>query len=214
MRTTIATLGIFLLATGLAASSASAAAPQPAKGTLNLDPAHTQISFTLGGSLHTTEGTFQLKRGTITADPASGQASGEILIDANSATTNESMRDSTMKDSVLETQRYPEISFAPERVAGHEDQDGNFTAKLTGTLRLHGADHEITLDVNGRVTGDNLTANTHFVVPYAKWGLHNPSILFLRVNDYVDLTIVASGHVTWDGGNAATTASPSTAPSR
>jgi len=203
MRIGVLAVPIAALAAILTSAVAFAARPEPAKGTLQLDPARTRISFTLGGSLHTTEGTFQLKSGTITADPATGNATGQIVIDANSANTDESMRDSKMKTSVLETQRYPEIFFVPEHVAGHEDPDGNFVAKLTGILRLHGSDHEITLDVIGRVAGDNLTASTHFAVPYVAWGLTDPSILFLRVADVVDVMIVASGRVTWIAGGAA-----------
>ncbi|MGH7779673.1 MAG: YceI family protein [Candidatus Binataceae bacterium] len=195
------------LAAILLASSAFAAHPQPSKGTLSLDPARTQILFTLGGSLHATEGTFQLKSGAITADPASGEASGQVVIDANSANTNESMRDAKMKDSVLETQRYPEIIFVPEHVAGHEEPDGNFSAKLTGILQLHGSSHEIFLEVSGRIVGENLTASTHFVLPYVAWGLTDPSFLMLRVAHVVDVSIAAGGHVTWIRGVPASVSS-------
>lgn len=197
MRTKVFATAILWFAAIAIAASAFAASPQSSKGTLTLDPAHTRISFTVGGPMHTTTGTFQLKNGTITADPAAGQASGEIVIDTNSANTGESMRDAKMKDSVLETARFPEIVFVPKKVAGHEDSDGNFTARMTGILRLHGSDHEITLDVSGRIVGDSLTASTNFVVPYVAWGLANPGILFLRVDKVVDVTIEVSGHVTW-----------------
>jgi len=36
---------------------------------------------------------------------------------------------------------------------------------------------------------------THFVVPYAKWGMKNPSVLFLRVGDSVDVAFHAAGRV-------------------
>ncbi|HVA82460.1 MAG TPA: YceI family protein [Candidatus Binataceae bacterium] len=202
MRKTLCAAPTALLAAILTVAPAFAGNPQTLKGTLNLDPARTRIFFTLSGSLHTTEGTFQLKSGTISADPATGEASGEIVIDANSANTDQSLRDAKMRDSVLETQRYPEILFVPERVAGHESSDGNFTARLTGLLRLHGADHEIILEAAGRVVDDELTASTHFSVPYAAWGMTNPSILFLRVADTVEVNIVASGKVAWSAQKA------------
>jgi polyisoprenoid-binding protein YceI len=200
MRTAPFAAPFALLAAILICGSAFAANPHPSRGTLTLDPAHTQISFTLGGSIHTTEGTFQLKSGTITADPETGQANGQVVIDANSANTNESMRDSKMKGSVLETQRYPEIFFVPERISGHENPNGDFAAKVTGVLRLHGSDHEITLDVSGHLAGNYLAATTHFVVPYVAWGMTDPSVLFLRVADVVDVTIAASGHMIWGDG--------------
>jgi len=33
-------------------------------------------------------------------------------------------------------------------------------------------------------------------VPYAKWGMKNPSILFLRVGDSVDIQLHAAGSLT------------------
>ena len=35
------------------------------------------------------------------------------------------------------------------------------------------------------------TAKIHFTIPYVKWGLKNPSTLFLRVSDKVDIDIAA-----------------------
>jgi hypothetical protein len=44
--------------------------------------------------------------------------------------------------------------------------------------------------------GDHWTANVHFTVPYAKWGMKNPSTLFLKVNDTVEIDLSAAGSVT------------------
>jgi len=35
------------------------------------------------------------------------------------------------------------------------------------------------------------TATIHFTIPYVKWGLKNPSTLFLRVSDKVVIDIAA-----------------------
>ena len=84
-------------------------APAPARAgqhaIIQLDPARTQISFTLKGFPHTTTGSFRLKRGEIRVDPESGRASGSIVVDATTGATGIRMRDSHMKDSVLEVQR-------------------------------------------------------------------------------------------------------------
>lgn len=87
--------------------------------------------------------------------------------------------------------------FIPERVTGHENPNGDFAATLAGILRLHGSDHEIALDISGHLAGDYLSATTHFARPYVTWGLTDFSILFLRVDKVVDMTIVVSGRVTW-----------------
>ena len=48
--------------------------------TLELDPARTEIHFTLGSMLHKVEGTFQLKRGTIRFDTATGKLTDRIPV--------------------------------------------------------------------------------------------------------------------------------------
>jgi hypothetical protein len=40
-----------------------------------------------------------------------------------------------------------------------------------------------------------MTATMHFVVPYVQWGMKNPSTLFLRVGDKVNIDLEAVGHV-------------------
>ena len=46
-----------------------------------------------------------------------------------------------------------------------------------------------------QITGNEWTAETTFSVPYVKWGLKNPSNLFLRVKDTVNLTVRAGGRL-------------------
>jgi hypothetical protein len=45
------------------------------------------------------------------------------------------------------------------------------------------------------MAADHWTAAVHFTVPYAKWGMRNPSTLFLRVNDSVEIDLTATGNV-------------------
>jgi hypothetical protein len=60
---------------------------------------------------------------------------------------------------------------------------------------MHGAGHPLTLVVQVHLAGEQFTADTHFTIPYVSWGLKNPSTLFLRVNDTVDIAIHAVGQI-------------------
>ncbi|MGD0076725.1 MAG: YceI family protein [Candidatus Binataceae bacterium] len=166
-------------------------------GVLELDPSKTLVEFKLGGSLHTTHGEFKLKGGTIKAHSATGKAEGAIVVDATSGDSGDSLRDNRMKDSVLEAQTYPEITFTPQHIDGHLDSGGGFQAKLEGLLKLHGVEHKVRIEARGTLTGDSLVAIAHFSVPYVEWGLKDPSVLFLTVAKEVDIDIAAAGHVTW-----------------
>src|SRR5271154_4728689 len=181
----------------LAASAQNGAALDLRSGALELDPSKTLVEFRLPGSLHTTHGTFKLERGTIIADPATGKAGGSIVVDARSGDTGIGARDNEMRESVLEAQRYPEITFDPQHFTLELRRGGQFQATMQRVLTLHGGRHDVVLTAQGQFVGDNLTATAHFSVPYVDWGLEDPSVLFLTVAKQVDIDIATTGHVVW-----------------
>src|SRR5580692_4863676 len=85
---------------------------------LELDPARTAVHFTLKTSLHTVHGTFRLKSGKVSFDPATGKLSGLLVVDATSGESGNSGRDSKMHREIIESQKYPEITFAPVEIEG------------------------------------------------------------------------------------------------
>jgi polyisoprenoid-binding protein YceI len=166
-------------------------------GILELDPSKTMVEFKLEGSLHNTHGTFRLKRGTIKANEATGDTQGEIVIDAASGKSGDILRDNEMRNSVLEAAVWPEIAFDPRHLDGHLDADGDFHAKLRGVLTLHGAQHDAVIETQGRLEGDDLIATGRLTIPYVKWGVKDPSVLFLTVSKEVEIDIATAGRVTW-----------------
>jgi polyisoprenoid-binding protein YceI len=160
-----------------------------------LDPTQTSVKFTLGDVLHTVHGTFHLKRGSLDFEPASGKISGEIVVDARSGDSGSGMRDHKMHKEVLESERYPEIAFHPDRVEGAVASQGKSAVRVHGMFNIHGADREITVPAEVEMSSDHWTATVHFTIPYQKWGMKNPSTLFLKVNDSVDIDMTATGSV-------------------
>jgi len=163
---------------------------------LQLDPARTTIRFTLGASLHTVHGTFQIKTGALRANPASGKLSGEIVVDATSGETGNGMRDRKMHKEVLESGRYPEITFRPDRIDGAVAAQGKSSVKVHGIFSVHGSDHEITLPAEVDIGADHWIANAHFTIPYVKWGIKNPSTFFLHVANEVEMDVAVAGTLT------------------
>lgn len=160
---------------------------------LQLDPARTTVKFTLGDVLHTVHGSFQLKSGSLQLDPATGKLSGQIVVDARSGDSGSNMRDRKMHREVLESDRFPEISFRPDRVDGTVASAGKSSVKVHGMFNIHGVDREISVPAEVEMSADHWSATVHFTVPYQKWGMKNPSTLFLRVNDSVEIDLAASG---------------------
>ena len=185
-RLVIALSGLCLLFTPPAAAQDS---------TYQLDPAATSVKFTLGDVLHTVHGTFTLKRGELQLQSA-GKMSGEIVVDAASGKSGSAMRDRKMHKEVLESTKYPLIDFRPDRFDGNLADHGKSSVMVHGLFGIHGAEREITVPAQVEMDGDRWKANVHFTIPYAKWGMKNPSTLFLRVNDTVTIDLETSGSVT------------------
>ena len=120
--------------------------------TLQLDPAQTSVKFTLGDVLHTVHGTFQLDHGSLQFEPVSGKISGEIVVNAKSGDSGSGMRDRKMHKEVLESERYPEIAFRPDKVEGSVASTGKSSVKIHGVFSIHGVDREIDVPAEVEMT--------------------------------------------------------------
>ena len=175
-------------------SAAALAASLPGQEmAFQFDPAQTKVAFTLGSTLHTVHGTFKLRSGNIRFDPATGKASGELIVDAASGMSGNDSRDERMHKSILETAKFSDIVFRPDRVEGQLPPAGPATLQVHGIFTLHGAGHEMTIPVQVATEGDRISATLEFGVPYIQWGLKNPSTFILRVNDQAQVEIQAAG---------------------
>jgi polyisoprenoid-binding protein YceI len=177
----------------LAAAFVATASAQPM--TLQCDPTQTTAKFTLGDTLHTVHGEFKVKRCEVHFDPTSGKLDGEIVFDATSGRSGNDSRDRKMHKEVLESVRYPEIAFRPDRILGTLGATGASSLQVHGMFGIHGAEHDLTVPVDVKLEAEHWSASAHFPVPYAKWGMKNPSVLFLRVGDSVDIEFQVTGSV-------------------
>jgi polyisoprenoid-binding protein YceI len=158
---------------------------------VKLDPAQTKITFTVDSTLHAVHGAFQLKSGTIRFDTSTGKASGSIVVDATSGDTDSKGRDKKMNEEVLESAKFQEIGFTPNRVQGTIGAAGTSHVKVSGAFRLHGQDHDMTLDLAVLPrSGGRMQVTTDFDVPFIDWGLKDPSTFILHVNHVVNVHVV------------------------
>lgn len=158
-----------------------------------LDARQSTVTFTLGDVLHTVHGTFQLKSGNVQFDPATGSASGLLIVDAQTGDSGSGARDRKMHKDILESARFPEITFAPHHITGQVPNNGSSQVTIAGTMTLHGQPHEISIVSPVTVHDGHAVADMRFLVPYVRWGLKNPSTFILRVSDKVEIDVHAVG---------------------
>jgi polyisoprenoid-binding protein YceI len=180
-------------ARGWAQSPQPVVQANPGEVTLSLDPAQSKLNWTLGSTLHTVHGTFALKRGTLKFDPASGTARGEFAADATSGESGNEGRDKKMHGEILESRRYTEVIFLPNRIDGKVLAQGTSSVQVHGTFVLHGAEHELIVPVQAELNGNHWKSSTKFSVPYIQWGLKSPNTFLLKADPAVEIELELSG---------------------
>jgi polyisoprenoid-binding protein YceI len=189
-----------LFALGVLLSASAAHRPPEAEAGANevvlaLDPAQSKVHWTLGTTLHTVHGTFALKRGSLRLDLESGKASGEIVADATSGQSGNDSRDRKMQKEILETARYAEVVFRPDRVEGKVPAAGSANVQIHGTFVLHGSEHALTVPIQAELAAGRWKGTAKFRIPYIDWGLKNPSKFLLKTDPSVDIELEMSGAV-------------------
>jgi len=158
-----------------------------------ISPETSEVSFTLGGSGHETHGTFHVQNGLIDFDRTNPKLSGSVVVAAGSGKTGNDSRDKKMTDTVLDAPHFADVSFVPQSYQGTIATAGDSTIQVTGTFTLHGTPHDLTVPMQVYIDGANCTAKSHFIVPYVKWGLKDPSVFILKVAKEVDINLTLVG---------------------
>jgi polyisoprenoid-binding protein YceI len=177
----------------LMAASGGVIAAHAQEVTLSFVPQQTVVKFTLGDVLHTVHGTFNLKSGVVHFNPTTNEISGEVVVDARTGDSGSGTRDRKMHKDILESERYPEVTFRPDHVEGSVPAQGSATVQVHGIFGIHGAEHEVIVPAQVALAPSQWTLSVHFDVPYVAWGLRDPSTLFLRVGKTVAIDLSASG---------------------
>ena len=85
------------------------------------------------------------------------------------------------------------FTFVPQKYDGAIAATGDSTIQVSGTFTLHGTPHDLSVPMQIHIDGGTLTAKTHFIVPYVKWGLKDPSVFILKVAKEVDIDLTLIG---------------------
>jgi polyisoprenoid-binding protein YceI len=158
-------------------------------------PESSDVGFTLGGSVHEVHGNFHVQSGSIHFDRTGSQISGSVVVAAGSGKTGNESRDKKMTNEVLDAPHFASVSFVPKSYQGTVAPSGDSTIQVTGTFTLHGTPHDLTVPMQIHIDGATCTTKTHFIVPYVKWGLKDPSVFVLKVAKEVDVDLTFIGRL-------------------
>ena len=161
-----------------------------------VDPASSEIHFTLGASDGPVNGTFHVTSGEFTLDPGTGAMTGAVSVDAASGDSGKKSRDKKMANDEMKAQTYSAVTFAPAKFSGQVKDSGDSTGQVEGSFTLIGQAHSITVPMTVHVEGDHFTASGSFTVPFVSWGMKDPSFMFMKVEKEVKVQLKLTGTVT------------------
>jgi polyisoprenoid-binding protein YceI len=125
--------------------------------------------------------------GRLTADT-------NLKIDLSKLQSDESRRDSFIKQDTLQTQRYPNAEMTVVGTIGLPQplpQSGEWKFTLVTSATVHGTTHEVSWDVTGQRVGREIRATARTTVHFADFGLERPSVAaVLSVQDEIRLEVL------------------------
>jgi len=142
------------------------------------------------------KGAFQLN------DDGTFAPGSQITFDVTSLTSDQSQRDSFVKQSVLNTRQFPTATLVPTKATGRTlplAASAHSTFTLTAKLTIHGTTKDVTFTVDCTRSGGDLVATATLAptVKFGDFGMQPPAApgRVLSVVDEIKLTVdlVATG---------------------
>jgi polyisoprenoid-binding protein YceI len=177
-------VGLALLVLG----AAGAFAEQPALH-YRIEAAGSVLNWDLPATLHTVRGRAPEVSGSIDAAQGIGgqwQIQARIVVKAAAMVTGNEKRDRTMREKVLETDRFPEIVFESRQVTADLSRfkaGERLTAEVLGDLTVHGKPAAVRLPVEVSVFPDHVVLQGSFPLSWKQYGVYDPSFGIVTVKD-------------------------------
>jgi polyisoprenoid-binding protein YceI len=153
------------------------------------------VQETLRGLESTAVGTTSAIAGEIylTPDGLSDDGASKFQVDLSTLKSDESMRDNFIKQNTLQTNRYQFAEFTIEEVTGFpESYTENTQVELTlsGTMKIHNVEKDVSWKVLARQAGDTLTATADTDISFTDFGMSPPNVQIARAKDGIHIQVV------------------------
>jgi polyisoprenoid-binding protein YceI len=116
--------------------------------------------------------------------------SGSLQVADDVSEKDRSEIERMMHDDVLESSRYPEITFKGQAAGIDRIYEGFYKIKITGQLSLHGSDREHTIETQVRLLENGLRAEGETQLRQSDYDITRVSVAAgtLKVKDEVKLS--------------------------
>src|SRR5262245_19139888 len=189
----------FLLGCGICAAAATQPEASGGPARFTILPARSSIRFDAHATGHTVHGVSREVQGEVAFDPddLSDRSTVALRVEAATLDTANRSRDKNMRESHLETARYPWIEFRSSRIDAVAPtlREGE-TQELQGRgrLLLHGIERDIAFPVKAVRKGKELWVTGNTVVKMTDYAIPIPKFLFVKVQNEVKVNfeVIAS----------------------
>lgn len=170
---------------------ADSTALQPAAGVWRIDPARSDVRFTITKlGYEDVTGVFRESEGEIRYDPARpADSSIQWRVKVASVLTDASNRDRALQsDAYFDAVRHPLLSFVSREVRGSADG----TLEVAGDITIRGVTRPITVTVRPRMTTGGPAFETDFTIDRYEFGVVGGSVMGRLIGREARLHLLAA----------------------
>jgi polyisoprenoid-binding protein YceI len=155
---------------------------------LTVDHSNTNIvRFYAAATFNSFEGTTDAIDGKIVSGLQNSlkQSSVDLIVSLDSLDTGIGLRNSHMRDSYLETMKYPTAKFSGKIISIDSVSSSEYRIKASGAFTLHGVSKPFTVVGNLFNYGKLLKLKSTFFIELSDFGIKQPSFLFNTVKEKI-----------------------------
>lgn len=133
------------------------------------------------------------KSGALVVDQGTGAVQMSVLL--KGLTFEKALMQEHFNENYLETSKYPKAEFKgsfDNPASVNFMKDGTYTAKVSGTMTLHGVSKPLTAPVTFTVKGGQISGSSDFRIVLADYGVSIPSLVSDKVGKEARVSVSAS----------------------
>jgi polyisoprenoid-binding protein YceI len=112
----------------------------------------------------------------------------DVTADLTRLQSDDDRRDGRLRDQAIETNSFPQATFhlsSPIDLGSVPADGATFTVSATGDLTLHGVTHQVSVPIEGRLSGDIVTVTGSIDILFSDYAIERPtSFMVLSIEDH------------------------------